>query len=138
MEPYIHKVQYYETDMMGITHHANYIRWMEEARIEYLSQIGFSYAEVEKMGIIIPVVSVGGRYRHPTTFSDVISIEVAVTEFSGARVKLSYLMKNADGKTVFEGTSEHAFLTREGRPVRMKKEYPELFAALNDLLEKEE
>ncbi len=138
METYRHIVQYYETDMMGITHHANYIRWMEEARIDYLSQIGFSYAEMEKMGILVPVVSVGGRYRRPTTFSDDIAIDVAVTEFTGVRLKLSYLMKNKDGKTVFEGTSEHAFLNREGRPARMKTEYPELYAALNDQLVKEE
>ena len=138
MEAYSHVVQYYETDMMGITHHANYIRWMEEARIDFLSQIGFSYAEMEKMGIIVPVVSVGARYRHPTTFSDVISIDVAVTEFTGVRVRLSYLMTNAAGRTVFEGMSEHAFLTREGRPARMKTEYPELFAAIHDLLGKEE
>ena len=44
MKEYLHKVQYYETDMMGITHHSNYIRWMEEARIDFLSQIGWDYA----------------------------------------------------------------------------------------------
>ena len=43
MKPYIHKVQYYETDMMGITHHANYIHWMEEARIDFMDQLGFPY-----------------------------------------------------------------------------------------------
>lgn len=46
MKPYIHKVQYYETDKMGITHHSNYVRWMEEARIEFLDQIGWSYVRV--------------------------------------------------------------------------------------------
>lgn len=47
MEPYLHKVQYFETDMMGITHQANYIRWMEEARIDFLNQIGFPYTAIE-------------------------------------------------------------------------------------------
>ena len=43
MKPYIHKVQYYETDKMGITHHSNYIRWMEEARVDFMEQIGWGY-----------------------------------------------------------------------------------------------
>ena len=50
MKKYIHKVNYYETDKMGITHHSNYIRWMEEARIDFLEQIGFSYDKLEKEG----------------------------------------------------------------------------------------
>ena len=58
MKPYIHKVQYYETDKMGITHHSNYVRWMEEARIEFLDQIGWSYVRMEEEGIISPVLAV--------------------------------------------------------------------------------
>ena len=47
MKPCLHKVQYYETDMMGVTHHANYIRWMEEARIDFMDQLGFPYRSME-------------------------------------------------------------------------------------------
>lgn len=50
MERYIHRVQYYETDRMGITHHSNDIRWMEEARIDFLEQIGWGYARMERAG----------------------------------------------------------------------------------------
>lgn len=50
---YEHKTQYYETDQMGIIHHSNYIRWFEEARIEFMNQCGFSYAQMEKDGIIV-------------------------------------------------------------------------------------
>ena len=59
---YRHIVQYYETDKMGITHHSNYIRWMEEARIDFLSKIGWSYAKLEEEGIIFPVVTVECKY----------------------------------------------------------------------------
>ena len=52
MNPYIHKVQYYETDMMGVAHHANYIRWMEEARIDFMDQLGFPYTEMEARGVL--------------------------------------------------------------------------------------
>lgn len=53
MNAYTHKVQYYETDMMGITHHANYIHWMEEARIDFMDQLGFPYAKMESDGFFL-------------------------------------------------------------------------------------
>ena len=55
---YAHKVQYYETDMMGMVHHANYIRWMEEARIDFMDRLGFSYRKMEEEGVVSPVRSV--------------------------------------------------------------------------------
>ena len=57
MEKYIHKVQYYETDRMQITHHSNYIRIMEEARMDFLSQIGWGYENLEKEGITQEVMN---------------------------------------------------------------------------------
>ena len=61
MKPYIHKVQYYETDKMGITHHANYLHWMEEARVDFLDQLGWSYARLEELGVTATVRrSLGG------------------------------------------------------------------------------
>lgn len=58
MNDYLRKVRYHETDKMGITHHSNYIKWMEEARIDWLEQIGHSYAKLEEQGIISPVIGV--------------------------------------------------------------------------------
>lgn len=51
---YIRKVHYHETDKMGVTHHANYIKWMEEARVDFLNQIGYGYARLERDGITRP------------------------------------------------------------------------------------
>ena len=132
---YIHTVQYYETDKMGITHHSNYIRWMEEARIDFLSQIGWDFAKLEQMGIVSPVLSVTCDYKQTTTFSDKVSISVSVKEFKGVKLHLAYEMKNSEGKTVCIGTTSHAFLNLEGRPIRMKQEQPELFEALSNLVE---
>ena len=84
-EMYRHIVQYYETDKMGITHHSNYIRWMEEARIDFLSKIGWSYAKLEEEGIISPVIAVECKYMQSTTFGDTVDIEVTVKEFKGVK-----------------------------------------------------
>ncbi len=131
---YIHTVQYYETDKMGITHHSNYIRWMEEARVDYLSQIGWDYARLESMGIISPVLNVACDYKKTTTFSDQVSINVSIKEFKGVKLYLAYEMKDKDGNVVCLGTSSHAFLNTEGKPIRMKQEYPELFDTLSKMV----
>lgn len=133
---YQHQVQYYETDKMGIVHHSNYIRWMEEARVDFLDRIGWNYAKLEDTGIISPVVSVDCKYKKPTKFGETIAIDVIVEEFRGVRLKLKYLMYHADGEVVCECRSEHCFLSAEGRPVRMNREYPSFYETLSKFAEK--
>ena len=130
MEPYIHTVQYYETDKMGIVHHSNYIRWMEEARVAFLAAIGWPFEKLEALGLVSPVVAVDGKYRLVSRFPEQISIRVRVESFNGVRLCIGYEMRNAAGEPVFEGRSEHCFLDAEGRPVRMKKTLPDFYAAL--------
>lgn len=132
---YTHRVQYYETDKMGVTHHSNYIRWMEEARVDFLAQIGWDYAKLEAIGIVSPVINVTCDFKHPTTFSDKITIRAVVKEFNGVKLKIAYEMKNQDEIVVCVGTSLHAFLNVEGKPIRMKREYPELFEILSKYAE---
>ena len=134
MNPYIRKVQYYETDMMGIVHHANYIRWMEEARIDFMDQLGFPYADMEKKGVLSPVRAVSCEYRHPCSFGDVISVSVAVDSFNGVVMAISYDMRDASGNTVCTARSEHVFLDRDGRFVRMKRDLPEFCAAIEQAM----
>ena len=130
---YIHTVQYYETDKMGITHHSNYIRWMEEARVDFLNQIGWPFDKLEALGIVSPVLTVTCDYRLPTQFSEKISISVKVKEFKGVKLFLSYEMTNADGKVVCTGITSHAFLNEQGRPIRLKQEFPDFYQCLMDL-----
>jgi acyl-CoA thioester hydrolase len=132
---YIHTVQYYETDKMGITHHSNYIRWMEEARVDFLSQIGWEFAKLESMGIVSPVLGVTCDYKYPTRFSEKVSISVSVREFKGVKLFLGYEMKNEEGRLVCSGTTSHAFLNTEGKPIRMKQEFPEFYDKLCSLAE---
>ncbi len=135
MERYIRKVNYYETDKMGITHHSNYIRWMEEARIDYLEQAGMGYRKLEDDGIISPVVAIDCEFKRPTTFDDTVEIEVRVEEYTGAKLILGYEMSDAkDGKTVFHGRSTHCFLNNNSRPVILRNSFPELDAKLKELL----
>ena len=134
MHSYEHKVQYYETDQMGIAHHSNYIRWMEEARIDFLNQIGWDYKTLEENGVISPVTAVDCKYRMTTKFYDVIEITVIVTEFKGIKLKLRYEMRR-EQNLVCEATSEHCFLDREGKILNLKRSHPDFYETLAALSE---
>lgn len=134
MGNYIRKVQYYETDKMGITHHANYIHWMEEARIRFLDTIGYGYAKLESDGIISPVIGLECKYQRSTTFDDEVEIEVKVEEFKGVRLIIGYTMQNrATGETVFTGKSMHCFVDANGRPVALRRQFPDFDKVLKEL-----
>ena len=138
MEPYKHTVKYYETDRMGITHHSNYVRWMEEARIDFLEKIGWGLDRIEAMGIVSPVVSIACKYKQTTTFPEEVSIWVTLEEVRGARLKLNYVMKNSQGKTVLEARSENCFTNSEGVVLRIDRKFPQFYEALCALAEKSE
>jgi len=135
MEPYIRKVHYHETDKMGITHHSNYIKWMEEARIDFMDQLGYGYARLEREGISSPVTGIEGQYKRPTTFDDTVSVQVEVEEFRGVRLVIRYTMSHEEsGVLVFTGKSHHCFVNGEGKPVILKKQCPELDRILKNLV----
>ena len=70
MHIYKRTVQYHETDKMGITHHSNYVKYMEEARVSYLDAIGLPFTAIEEKGIVSPVAEIKVRYKSPSTFAD--------------------------------------------------------------------
>ena len=130
MTSYKHKVQYYETDKMGIVHHSNYIRWMEEARVDFLEKIGWSYDQLEQVGLVSPVLSLNIDYNHPTYFSDIVSIDVEILELKMSKMRVGYKMTNEEGKVVAKCESSHGFLLSSGRPAILKRDFPGLYEAL--------
>lgn len=132
---YTHKVNYYETDKMGITHHSNYIRWMEEARVEFLALNNCGYDELEKMGVISPVIGLSCKYKMPSSFNDLIEIKVSLAEYNGVKIVFDYEMINCRSKAIVAiATSEHCFTDGAGRPIIIKRKYPELHEKFMDIL----
>lgn len=128
---YEHKAQYYETDQMGVIHHSNYIRWMEEARIYYLDQLGISYKRLEEEGIISPVLEVYGKYRQMVQFGDTVQIDMEIRQFNGIKMTLGYkVMDKESGIVMFSGESKHCFLNAKGIPVSLKKAAPKIYDIL--------
>ena len=125
MRPYVRKAQYHETDQMGIIHHANYIRWMEEARVDFMEQMGFGYDKMEQEGIISPVLSLSCDYKSMTRFGDEVTIDITIRRYTGIRLELDYEIRDkATGELRVAASSSHCFLSREGKPVSLKRADP--------------
>ena len=138
MNTYTHKVQYYETDKMGVVHHSNYIRWMEEARVAFLDENGYGYVRLEADGIISPVTGIECQYKRPVRFGDAVMIRVTIAEYRGVRLVIRYEMTDAaDGSVVLTGSSMHCFTDAGGRPIILKKHFPAFDGVLRCLAAKD-
>jgi acyl-CoA thioester hydrolase len=128
-DPYIRKAQFYETDQMGVVHHANYIHWFEEARVDFLEKMGFPYEDVEARGITLAVLSVTAEYRAPVLFGDTVRIFVKVTECVHSQMAIRYRVEDAaSGESRTTGETRHYFhRKKDSRPVSLKKSIPDLF-----------
>lgn len=122
---YKHKVQYYETDQMGIVHHSNYIRWFEEARIDFTEKMGMGYHEMEAAGIVSPVLTVEASYLRMVYFGDTVTIHTSIKEYNGIKLTVGYEVISDKTEMVHcRGTSKHCFINKEGTPLSLKREHP--------------
>lgn len=124
--PYRHKVQYYETDTMKIVHHSNYVRWMEEARVDMLEQLGIGYDVMERSGILSPVLSVSCEYKSMTRFPETVIVSVRIARYTGVRFDLEYEIR--DEKTDALRTvckSSHCFIDESGKPISLRRKFPD-------------
>ena len=133
MKNYVHKVNYYECDRMGVTHHSNYIRFMEETRIYAMEQMGYGFERMEAEGVVSPVTAISVNYKKPTTFPDEIEIELKVLEMSNLKMRFGYRM-TVRGALVCTAESSHCFL-EGGRPVVLEKRFPELYAKFKEIMD---
>ena len=127
IKPYSRKVHFYETDQMGIVHHSNYIRWLEETRIDFMEQIGYGYNRVSDLGIDFAVLGVNVDYKQSVRFNDVVEIHLAIGELTSVRMSIKYKILRS-GVLCATGETRHcAILSQKQKVVSLQKEIPELF-----------
>lgn len=115
-------INYYETDKMGVVHHSNYIRFLEEARCYWLQSIEMPFDLLEDNGITIPVLGVNCTYKYHVTFGDTIIIKPYVKEYSGVRMTVGYeIVDKKNGKIVLTGETKHCFTDKSLKPINLKK-----------------
>lgn len=122
------RINYYETDKMGVVHHSNYIRFLEEARCQMLDANTMPFSAFEEHGVTIPVLGVNCDFKQHVTFDDVIEIKPVIKEFNGVRLTVGYHVTNKKtGNLVLVGETKHCFTDMNLRPVRLQKQIPEFY-----------
>ena len=129
LKDYEHNAKYYETDQMGCVHHSNYIRWMEEARVDLMDQMGCGYRAMEEAGVCSPVLEVNCRYKSMVRFGDTVAVQVTITRLTPAKMEVGYRITDAKtGELRAEGSTGHFFFDMaEQKPVALKRVMPELY-----------
>ena len=127
---------YYETDRMNVIHHSNYIRWFEEARIDFMKKAGFPYDKMEAIGIMMPVLSAECKYRSSVRFGDTVLIETFISLFNGFKMEIQYKVTDkTTGELRASGSTSHCFTDMQMKPVRINKTHPEIYDIFRNFTE---
>mgnify|MGYP001044402015 FL=1 len=123
------RVWYKHTDQMGICHHSNYICYYEAARSDLMRWLGLSFAEVERRGIMMPILEVQSKYLRPARYDELLTVRILLKERPMARIEFFYEIYNEQGQLLNTGMTQLGFIHSDTRrPCRC----PEWFSALLD------
>ena len=120
------RVRYKDTDQMGIMHHSNYVVFYEQARTEWLRAMGLTYAEIERRGVMSPIIEVHSRYHYPAFYDEVLTVKVSIDEMPTARLIVASEVYNEAGKLINTGSVTLGFMnSATRRPCRVPEWFTE-------------
>ena len=137
MYEYTRDVFYYETDKMGVVHHSNYVRWLEEARTNFFNDANLAYQETEEYGVMSPVTDMNLKFKYFARFGDTFTVRTRMTKYTGVRFRMAYSVVNQNGDVMLEGESGHAFVGTNHRPVSLARTIPQRHEIMKRLMEEE-
>ena len=128
MKTFLHtvRVPYAHTDQMGFVYYANYFVYFEMARAELLREVGFPYTEMEKRGVMLPVLEASCHYKKAGHFDDLLTIKTGDIQWRGPRLSLNYVITR-DEDVIVTGHTVHACMSPQGRIIRPTQELRSLF-----------
>jgi acyl-CoA thioester hydrolase len=117
---FVHRIRtrFAETDAMGIIHHAAYLPYLEEARVEYLRHLGHPYDEVRAEGFNFAVIEVAVQYRRPLEFDDLVDVHIVAGAVSRATFQLAYLLTVGDEARA-TAVTVHGCVDGDGKAARL-------------------
>ncbi|MCH5296671.1 MAG: acyl-CoA thioesterase [Ruminococcus sp.] len=137
MTTYSRQAQYYETDQMMVVHHSNYIRYFEEARNNFMKQIGCDIRTIESNGIVIPNVDAYAKYIKPIRFFDEFTVETKLVRFNGVSFEFEYKLTLQNGTIAATGHTAHCFATENNlSPVSIKRKFPDFYEKMKNQIER--
>lgn len=124
---YIHQMRtrYAETDQMGYIYHGKFLEYFEVARTEMIRDLGFSYKDLEDLGVMLPVINVELNYKRPVFYDELMNIRVSIYDRPDTRLHIYYDVLSAEGKTKVEGRVVLCFVSQE---TRRPCQPPEIFS----------
>jgi len=112
------RVRYAETDQMGVVYHGNYAQYFEMGRVEWLRNLGLSYSELEKKGVMLPVVSLTLNYKKPARYDDLLTVRTIFKKQQSVKIEFDYEIYSEEGELLTTGNSVLVFVDmKTGRPV---------------------
>jgi acyl-CoA thioester hydrolase len=108
------KVHFYDTDMMGIAHHSNHIRWFECGRVEYFKKAGVDLLDLMANGIVFPIKKITCDYISPINFDDIIAIETRLTKMTRAQMVFNFrILRKNTGEVLATGSTQNVFAHKD-------------------------
>ena len=119
------RVHFYDTDTMGVVHHANYIRWFETGRVEFLRSIGITLTDLIHDNILFPITEIKANYHHPAQFDDDLELETTALELTKVKMEFQYKIRRvSDGQILVTGYSQNVFTNAaSGKITRLPEKY---------------
>ena len=129
-------VRYAETDQMGIAHHSNYAIWFEAARTDLIKKMGMSYSQMEKNGVLVPLLELECKYMMAARYEDVLIVEAKVSRLTPVKIEFAYqIFRKEDHVLLSTGRTLHGLVDPDLKPVHMKRDKPEIFQMMLDAME---
>jgi len=120
------RVAYHETDGQRRVHHANYLNYFEQSRVEMLRAVGLCYRDFEDAGLMLVVTEMHVRYRSAATFDDLLRIQTTITDVRGTRIMHRYVI-DRDDQRIVDAESVIACISAEGKVSRLPKDWIQRF-----------
>jgi acyl-CoA thioester hydrolase len=152
------RVRYQETDQMGVVYHTNYLNWFEIGRTELVRALGYPYRDLERLGLLLPVVEANLKFKQPARYDDLIGIYTRVAATSPLRISFevevrkleeetdiksspfysglaSERVEQTTGELLVSGQTEHVWVDSNWKPVRIDRQVSELYRVIKDLFQ---
>lgn len=116
------RVRYSETDQMGVVYHGNYAQYFEIGRTEWLRSLGITYKNMEKTGIMLPVISLNCNFKKSALYDDELTIVTCLKKTPGVKIEFDYEITNQHNEIICIGSTALAFInSTTKRPIRCPK-----------------
>lgn len=130
------RVRYKDTDQMGVVYYANYFIWFEVGRSEFFRSLGMSYKYLEQNGIFLPVIETYCSYKYPARYDELLKIITRLHSLEAVKLGFRYEIMNVETeKLLVRGETTHAFVSKQGKPVVLRKQNPFLWRLIKDKLQ---